>query len=118
MSKYLENINQSTIITVFFFSATVSLQISYFRMHFARSIFNSYTESGRKQIHLYVFRGEICEIVTEFRPEISNSCSLFDSVRGHAFCKLWKCVKSLFEPEVPTLEVYHQIFDVVRQILN
>jgi hypothetical protein len=62
----------------------------------ARSIVNSYTESGRKQIHWCVFRGEICELVTEFHPEISNSCSLYDSVRGHAFCKLGKCVKSTF----------------------
>jgi hypothetical protein len=74
----------------------------------ARSIVNSYTESGRKQIHWYVVRGKICGPVTEFRPEISNSCSLFDSVRGHAFCKLGKCVKSLFEPQVSKPEVYHQ----------
>ena len=72
-----------------------------------RRIVNSYTESGRK-IHLCVVRGEICEPVSEFRPEICNSCSLFDSVRGHAFCKLGKCVKSFFEPQIPTPEVYHQ----------
>ena len=77
-------------------------------MHVAKSIVNSCTESGWKQIRWYIVRGEVCEPVAEFRPKISNSCSLFGRVRGHALCNLVKCVKSLLEPDVPTPEVYHQ----------
>jgi len=63
---YLEYKSERDII--FFFQATVALQISYFHLNIARNMSNMHSKRVRKQIHWLFIGFEICEHVTEFWP--------------------------------------------------